>query len=855
MNTVLSVGGDVMQPDIPNNFLRLLAEGFENEAEDRQLRLHAVNSYLSLLEKDNVHVPQRFLQVISWVLGEYFFLKAETKPEVVLDKLGRLLDQSSVTSETKGWIMAAITKLSSHTVCPNTVAEVAQKYTTSLDTVLRQHAFELKHLNEDRDLIRRVLPLDASCEDIEVDTSLSFLDGFVADALGRGAAPYKPHHQRQEELSQEKALNYEPYGLSLPVSLSSCSITGRQSPTGLSLSSGLSGNSTEMGPKGGSNSLKLEGVRNVWGKEGYLPQKETTAEGTLQVLPGHEGPSTEESAMENASLQPDLASPTIPEEDQEKQQLASSLFVGLGSHNTLCLVNYCSFVFQSTDIVNCSVWSAWKQVLYSYYYFTFFLKIWTSHNLTRNEKCFGAKVICQSCLCSILWARIENASISIYTISNSLKLEGVRNVWGKEGYLPQKETTAEGTLQVLPGHEGPSTEESAMENASLQPDLASPTIPEEDQEKQQLASSLFVGLGSHNTLCLMGKSENTSQRFRRKTNKTQESSNASEKFSNSSISSRSTVESLMDNNILENTSSEQETELTTLNQSSSQASEFQDSTTPDGLLGLLNQEKQEKQDMSSDPSGQAPSLFTGGDMVILQPSCAAAENEQPPSTGLAHSGVQGLCSNESIAVSACKIYKDDSVVLVVFITNQSTSAIKDIMVRFAPTELKVSESTNHGFPLLEGQNTANCQCSVLMEKPCAQGALVGSIAYQAEPEKSSELQFSIAFALADFIRPLTISTEEYGKLWLAFSNDVKQNLKLLSDAKDPLTATLNALKETLQLHIVDIIEKEANNNSQQAPVFLCFKRERHQYWKPPETRVLIEYNYFAAAVFDAAIVM
>lgn len=102
------------------------------------------------------------------VLGEYFFLKAETKPEVVLDKLGRLLDQSSVTSETKGWIMAAITKLSSHTVCPNTVAEVAQKYTTSLDTVLRQHAFELKHLNEDRDLIRRVLPLDASCEDIEV---------------------------------------------------------------------------------------------------------------------------------------------------------------------------------------------------------------------------------------------------------------------------------------------------------------------------------------------------------------------------------------------------------------------------------------------------------------------------------------------------------------------------------------------------------------------------------------------------------------------------------------------------------------------------------------------------------------
>lgn len=27
MNAVFSVGGDVMHPDIPNNFLRLLAEG------------------------------------------------------------------------------------------------------------------------------------------------------------------------------------------------------------------------------------------------------------------------------------------------------------------------------------------------------------------------------------------------------------------------------------------------------------------------------------------------------------------------------------------------------------------------------------------------------------------------------------------------------------------------------------------------------------------------------------------------------------------------------------------------------------------------------------------------------------
>lgn len=114
----------------------------------------------------------------------------------------------------------------------------------------------------------------------QVDSSLSFLDGFVSEALAAGAAPYKPPHQRQEELAQAKgrthgniqtvadlaappcfglfltvmsasALSLEPYGLSLPISMSSCSIADRQSPTLLSMSSGLSGNSTDLSHKGG----------------------------------------------------------------------------------------------------------------------------------------------------------------------------------------------------------------------------------------------------------------------------------------------------------------------------------------------------------------------------------------------------------------------------------------------------------------------------------------------------------------------------------------------------------------------------------------------------------------------------
>lgn len=47
---------------------------------------------------------------------------------------------------------------------------------------------------------------------MQVDASLSFLDGFVAEGLSQGAAPYKPLHQRQEEqVSQEKGVSLSLY--------------------------------------------------------------------------------------------------------------------------------------------------------------------------------------------------------------------------------------------------------------------------------------------------------------------------------------------------------------------------------------------------------------------------------------------------------------------------------------------------------------------------------------------------------------------------------------------------------------------------------------------------------------------
>lgn len=70
---------------------------------------------------------------------------------------------------------------------------------------LLQRCTELVELSQDMSVMQEVLPLDASCEDLEVDSSLSFLDGFVSEALAKGAAAYKPPHQRDVSSPSNKS--------------------------------------------------------------------------------------------------------------------------------------------------------------------------------------------------------------------------------------------------------------------------------------------------------------------------------------------------------------------------------------------------------------------------------------------------------------------------------------------------------------------------------------------------------------------------------------------------------------------------------------------------------------------------
>ncbi|XP_077372229.1 AP-4 complex subunit epsilon-1 [Festucalex cinctus] len=637
MNTVFALGGDLMQPDIPNNFLKLISEGFEGGEQDRMLRLFAVDSYVSLLQGEPEKLPQRFLQVISWVLGEYSHLREDLQPATVVSLLAKLLDLKQASSETKTWVLQAMTKLCEGEAGMSALREISETYSSSMDTVLRQRAQELQNLHLNPDLWARVLPRDAFVEPLEVDSSLSFLDEYVSEALASGAAPYKSPHQRQEELAQAKALNTEPYGLSLAISIPLGSFDGRQSPTLPSVSSGLSGDGTDPSHKAGPTNLKLDKVKRVWGREGYLAQRESA-------------------------------------EEAAKVEVPSPLH-STGQIGEICI----------------------------------------SQNPT-------------------------------------------------------------------------------------------PT-PAADQEKQQLASSLFVGLGSQSSSSLMGNADLKPKRLRRKAKGQVSSSDITKQTSNSVTPTPNSVDNLLWTPLDPNKDPEQTFPSSRQTPESFQVSPAANSTC-----------EAEDELTECDVRGPEPDLIGDNDFI----AAGSVETEEPAAMTdfcltsylpadciqATHSEITPLCSCHSVDLSACHVHKDDSLLLLVFVSNSSNSDVKQLLVQLDSEDVEVFCISESQVEELKCHHVEVFRYSLSAKNPWIHFQVSGLVSYNAPDGTPHTTRFSYKLPLPSFIRPLALSTEEYGTLWLAFSNDTKQKLKLITDVQDPLRATLDVLARKLHLHVVAIIGME-----------------------------------------------
>lgn len=168
MTEVFELGGDLVQPEVANNLMRLIAEGVgEDEESDAELRRYVVDQYLTLLDKPNL--PDILMQTVFWVLGEYAYMSPEVSLEAITEKLCAVANRATVDPTTRGYAVSAALKLTAQLgrLLP-VAAGVVDRYVSSQDVDVAQRCKEFRELSRRPGTMTAVLPVDASMEDIDV---------------------------------------------------------------------------------------------------------------------------------------------------------------------------------------------------------------------------------------------------------------------------------------------------------------------------------------------------------------------------------------------------------------------------------------------------------------------------------------------------------------------------------------------------------------------------------------------------------------------------------------------------------------------------------------------------------------
>jgi AP-4 complex subunit epsilon-1 len=377
---VFELAGDKVKASVAQTLTQLIAEGSaaadddevpEGElSADDELRTEAVENFLDLMVRPKL--PEILAQAVAWVLGEYGYLATSCTLEGIMEKLCALTQQCG-DPLTKAHVVSAISKLvAQNGGCPNSVYAFMDRYSRSVSLDVQQRCVEFKLLMKHPNTLVEVLPVDASCEDIEVDEELSFLNEYVQNALKQGAKPYSPPQSYEEDDgdadSQKTKLKITPYAVpTLPVAPS----------MGMVSAPGLGGNPLAgggvQGPGGfGSGAAPLVALtaqsiatsqgnqligaakgNQVWGRKPELPspaQQQPVATPAPPVSPLHS--STQSSSFNTPSHSaygnstPGASSsgavsgyaaepvPQAPRELSEREKQAAALFGGLGASSS-----------------------------------------------------------------------------------------------------------------------------------------------------------------------------------------------------------------------------------------------------------------------------------------------------------------------------------------------------------------------------------------------------------------------------------------------------------------------------------------------------------------------------------------
>ena len=400
---VFELAGDKVQRNVANTLIQLLAEGSqedddsdsndedEDNEDDDVLRSDTVDDFLVLIKKPKL--SETLAQTMLWVLGEYGYLSRTNSMEMIIDSLCELMTRLQ-DERTQACNITAIMKLVSQTgTCSAKTLLLIEQMQRCSSVDVAQRATEFLQLLKYNSIMPEVLPVDASCEDIEVDDNLPFLDNYVNQALREGARPYAAPDTLSRKgdasvLETGNDLNFTPYEMpTTPTAASLGMMAGIASngmiPAGgtvpdLSSGNGMDSNGVDVNaPAGNNNALFTSPLGPAangntmntavfarsggagggpWGRKMAPVNKTDRSELEVQntaALPVQENlvggnEDNGDSLLEGGNGIPDVTNtnstvdeavvveaPVLPREKSEKEKMAAALFGGVaGGSNT-----------------------------------------------------------------------------------------------------------------------------------------------------------------------------------------------------------------------------------------------------------------------------------------------------------------------------------------------------------------------------------------------------------------------------------------------------------------------------------------------------------------------------------------
>lgn len=201
MFEMFEAAGEGVPTGAEQTLLQLISE------QDTDLHKSTVQLSLELLRRQKL--PQKLLHVVCWVLGEYGSLVEQISEEnmnsiEVQEALCELLQSSNQDNVVQGYILSAIRKLTARTQgkLSRDAEDLLMQSLSSKSIELQQRALEIQSFVNNGQLLSTVVPYGGASEDLEGSyveiESLSFLEGFVQEALTNGAAAYVPEAERAE---------------------------------------------------------------------------------------------------------------------------------------------------------------------------------------------------------------------------------------------------------------------------------------------------------------------------------------------------------------------------------------------------------------------------------------------------------------------------------------------------------------------------------------------------------------------------------------------------------------------------------------------------------------------------------